>query len=141
MPKGVEVSSDLCWTVARMLGYSVPKATISLYADVSPRTIHEIQSRFCATGSPALPKSEGKRGRRSRLTESNLKVCGSLYICCILLIALFRQFIKASVERRPDMYLQEIAYDLASTCNVMTSESSVWRALRGMGMTRKRVNL
>ncbi|KIO15673.1 hypothetical protein M407DRAFT_86871 [Tulasnella calospora MUT 4182] len=43
------------------------------------------------------------------------------------------QFLEASIERRPDAYLSELANDLRDVCGLETTESTVWRALQQAG--------
>ncbi|KAJ7710629.1 hypothetical protein B0H17DRAFT_914253 [Mycena rosella] len=48
-------------------------------------------------------------------------------------------FIVGLVERTPDIYLYEIQKELLEACDVEISLTSIWRALRHRGYTRKRV--
>ncbi|KIO28587.1 hypothetical protein M407DRAFT_45336, partial [Tulasnella calospora MUT 4182] len=87
---------------------------------VPPRTIGAIRKRFLATGDPTLPKSDPRLiGRKRILSKTDL------------------DFIQASIQKRPDVYLYELARDLRDICGVDVSEPSVWRALRRCGYTRK----
>ncbi|KIO25611.1 hypothetical protein M407DRAFT_45235, partial [Tulasnella calospora MUT 4182] len=89
---------------------------------VPVRTIRDIKRRFIETGDPTPPKRETMACQpRSLLSESDM------------------QFLQASIERRPDAYLSELADDLRNICGLETTGSTVWRALHRAGYTRKQV--
>ncbi|KIO16635.1 hypothetical protein M407DRAFT_85798, partial [Tulasnella calospora MUT 4182] len=48
-------------------------------------------------------------------------------------------FLQASIQKRPDAYLSELARDLQEICDVHISETNVWRALHRSGFSRKQV--
>ena len=46
-----------------------------------------------------------------------------------------------SIQRAPDLYLDELRELLTITCGVDVSESTIWRTLKRAGFTMKKVCL
>lgn len=100
----------------------VPIDLIMQYTDLCLKTIGKIQQRYHDTGDPTpgkRPKNTGNRGCMLGVTEL--------------------KFIRTSLERQPDIQLQGLAESLREFCGIDASEVSVWRALRKMGYTRKKI--
>ncbi|KIJ06814.1 hypothetical protein PAXINDRAFT_38870, partial [Paxillus involutus ATCC 200175] len=45
-----------------------------------------------------------------------------------------------TVEKAPDLYLDELQEMLAVSCGVQVARSTVWRTLRSKGFTMKKVS-
>ncbi|TBU57947.1 hypothetical protein BD310DRAFT_802046, partial [Dichomitus squalens] len=86
---------------------------------VKARTIQRILNLFnkTATVSPQGPS----RIYESCLTQENMK------------------FFEGHIEHSPDAYLDELKIHLEDACGKRVSKTSVWRALRKMGFTLKKV--
>ena len=52
---------------------------------------------------------------------------------------LLLQFLLGTVEKSPDVYLDELQEMLATSCGVYVSRATVWRTLRKAGFTMKKV--
>ncbi|KAG9016647.1 hypothetical protein FRB90_002678 [Tulasnella sp. 427] len=105
-----------------MVSDDVPMDSVQRYTDLTLKTIGKILQRFHDTGDPAP-------GKQTRGTGSHGSMLGVTEL----------KFIRTSLERQPDLQLQGLAESLREFCGIDASEVSVWRALRRMGYTRKKI--
>lgn len=140
MTQGKVPSEDLCWAVACMLAFREPLERICLYTNLSSKAIHKIENRMKMTGSPAPSKRQPKAVPVKKLTPDDL-VVSSEVVQQVLPTNFGSQFLRHSTKRQLDIQLEALAKDLCQFCGVSVDESSVWRGLRKMGLTRKKVEI
>ena len=142
--QGKKTPDMLCFAVVRMHALEVTMGQIIAYTGLSERNIRKIIKRFQLTGEAGLPKVPTRdpllRTSRSSLTAENIHVSVGKFSSNRPL-TLSQKFIEKSIERRPDIYLREIINDLQDICETGTTISSVWRALRSSGYSRKKVGI
>ncbi|KIJ04708.1 hypothetical protein PAXINDRAFT_24918, partial [Paxillus involutus ATCC 200175] len=50
------------------------------------------------------------------------------------------QFLLGTIQKTPDLYLDELREMLATSCGVDVSRATIWRTLRRAGFTMKKVS-
>jgi transposase len=84
---------------------------------VSPSFVRKLRLQVRLTGDPAPGKAPGKERLVKGTTEKRLRKLA---------------------ERRPDASLVELSKLLAEATDVSVSETTMWRSLRRLGLTRKK---
>jgi hypothetical protein len=62
------------------------------------------------------------------------------HIICYILLPFVAQFLLGTINKQPDLYLDELQEMLEVNCGRSVSCSTVWRVLRKGGLTLKKVN-
>ncbi|KIO09220.1 hypothetical protein M404DRAFT_104481, partial [Pisolithus tinctorius Marx 270] len=125
MPQGQKISPELQWAIVR-LSSIIGKDHIAAGLDLSIRTVRHVLSHFDAHGTiPYLPpmealSDEGKKKGNRHLRDADV------------------EFLLGTIQKVPDLYLDELQEVLATTAGVEVSRSTVWRTLHRAGFTMKK---
>ncbi|KAF9235450.1 hypothetical protein BU15DRAFT_34346, partial [Melanogaster broomeanus] len=122
MPQGQQTSSEIQWAIIR-LSRMLNQDNISAALNVSNRTVQRVQAYFRAYGT--VPNEDNQPEKRDRTSNRHLRDV---------------EFLLGTIEKAPDLYLNEIQEMLAISCGVQFSRSTVWRMLRSKGFTMKKVS-
>jgi len=123
MPQGQKTSTDIQWAIVRLSKF-LDHERIGMCLNVSTRTVQRVLSHFHATGTIPNEKAGDevvKRVRNKHLRDIDV------------------EFLLGTVQKTPDLYLDELREILAQNCGVHVSLSSVWRTLRSAGFTMKKI--
>ncbi|KAF8119206.1 Homeodomain-like protein [Boletus edulis] len=121
MPQGQKTSTDIQWAIVRLSKF-LDHERIGMCLNVSTRTVQRVLSHFHATGT--IPNEKGGDEVVKRVRNKHLRDI---------------DFLLGTVQKTPDLYLDELREILAQNCGVHVSLSSVWRTLRSAGFTMKKV--
>ncbi|KAF8417370.1 hypothetical protein L210DRAFT_3359540, partial [Boletus edulis BED1] len=94
---------------------------IGMCLNLSTRTVQRVLSHFHATGT--IPNDKGEEEMEKKVRSKHLHDI---------------DFLLGTVQKTPDLYLDELCEILAQNCGVNVSLSSVWRMLRSAGFTMKK---
>jgi len=135
MREAAPLSTDLLWRIVFQfydLGHTTEQIAENL--DIQVRTIQRCLARYQQTGDVAY--SPITVGCPRILMEYNEQIILFMAICGQL--TLF-QFIIGSIEHSPDAYLTDLQQELEERCGTAVSITTVWRTLRRLGFTYKKV--
>ena len=94
-------------------------------------------------GKDAGQKPEAcERVGNRHLRDVDVEVCTTSPVHCrkLKMIHLLLQFLLGTVEKMPDIYLDELQDMLAASSGVQVSRATIWRTLRNAGLTMKKVS-
>ncbi|KAF8120461.1 hypothetical protein EV363DRAFT_1189650 [Boletus edulis] len=124
MPRGKQTLPEVQWAIVRLskLGL-IDREQIAMCLDTSTCTVKRVLSHFNTYGTvpnpgdSTAPQRERKHKRHLRDTD----------------------FLLGTINKTPDLYLDELQEMLAVSCGVNISRATVWRTLRRTGLTMKKV--
>ncbi|EJD02060.1 Homeodomain-like protein [Fomitiporia mediterranea MF3/22] len=123
MARGKVLSDDARKIIVKLYQHeSFSAQQLSRLADVQQRTIQRILSHWRETGRVERDVLHS-RGRPRILDYADT------------------EYLLGSVDRRCDLFLLELRDELCNACGKEVSDSTVWRALRRVGFTMKRVSI
>ena len=118
MPK--EISEDLCWRVIYLFmdGFSTADIVSTLY--VSKGFVNKVKKRYIRWGGVKNP-FKGVPGHRKLFSRTDMAILRNL------------------ITEKVDWYLDELVYEMECLTGKRASIAALWRSLRYLGITRKKV--
>lgn len=125
MRRGKQSSPDIQWAVVR-LSQLLTVEKIAMCLQLSTRTVRRIISHFHTHG--VIPhQSENKDlAERECVRNRHLRDVDV-------------EFLLGTIQKAPDLYLDELQEMLAQSCGVEVSCATVWRTLQRAGFTMKKI--
>ena len=142
MPQGQKISPELQWAIMR-LSRIIRKDHIAVGLNLSICTVRHVLSHFNAYGiilyppPPEEPSDAGVKKGYRHLRDADVEV--SPKVVKIGTNNTLLQFLLGTIQKAPDLYLDELQEVLATTAGVEVSRSTVWCTLRRVGFTMKKI--
>ena len=111
-------SAELRADVLVMDAEGVPTCEIVVELNVSPAWVRRVKQEFREQGKTA-PKTT--RDRVRAWTRDG-----------------WAEWLHRTIDKQPDLYLHEIVTKLEAECGIRTDESTICRACKALGITRKK---
>ncbi|KIK74203.1 hypothetical protein PAXRUDRAFT_91192, partial [Paxillus rubicundulus Ve08.2h10] len=115
---------DIQWTVIRLSRF-LDHEQIAMSVDLSIHSVRCIISHFRDYGTIPNP-------------ENDLDTAPKEWEKCQHLHDVDVEFLLGTIEKAPDLYLDELQEMLAASCGRTVSKSTIWRTLRKTGFTMKK---
>ncbi|KAF8551745.1 hypothetical protein OG21DRAFT_1466735, partial [Imleria badia] len=124
MPRGRQTSTDIQWTVIRLSRF-LDHERIAMAVDLSIRSVRRIVSHYRDYGTIPNPENDLDTAPKERKKSQHLRDVDV-------------EFLLGTIEKAPDLYLDELQDMLAASCGRTISKSTIWRTLRKTGFTMKK---
>ena len=143
MCQGEKASPEMQWAVVHLSRF-LPNDQIATGLNLSTHTVWRILSHFQVEGTIPHPnkeddqdKKDEKKGNR-HLCDVDVKV--SIFFSLLVSTDISSQFLLGTIQKIPDLYLDELQQMLGVSCGVYVSLSTVWQTLHRAGFTMKKVH-
>ncbi|KIK95007.1 hypothetical protein PAXRUDRAFT_141690 [Paxillus rubicundulus Ve08.2h10] len=125
MPRGCQTSTDIQWTVI-WLSRFLDHERIAMSVDLSICLVRCIILHFRDYGTIPNPENDLDTAPKEREKCQHLRDVDV-------------EFLLGTIEKAPDLYLDELPEMLAASCGRTVLKSTIWRTLRKTGFTMKKV--
>jgi len=123
MPRGHQTIPEIQWAVVR-LSKLLDHEQIAMSVNISTRSVKRVLAHFHQYGTIPNPGEDVVRKERvGRRHLSDVDV----------------EFLLGTVQKTPDLYLDELQEMLQATCGTDISRATVWRTLCRYGFTMKKI--
>ena len=142
MPQGQQTCAEIQWAIVRLCWMMDPEL-VAAGLNVSTRTVQRIQSYFDSYGTvPNESNIAAKRDRSSNqhLQDIDLEACILTLTCSNSTLICDVQYLLDTIQKMPDLYLNELQEMMTAETGVWVSCATIWRTLRRKGFTMKKVS-
>jgi transposase len=136
MAKGKAVPKSIRWIVVR-LSTTMTEDEISMYTDIGVRTVQKILVHFKQTGNVGELQKMRPQLHRS-LCDFDIQVRHNCFVYSQIMTDAHWQYLHTTLNKTPDLYLDELRLELEQMCGVSVSMSTIWRTLVKSGYTMKK---
>ncbi|KAF9234994.1 hypothetical protein BU15DRAFT_65215 [Melanogaster broomeanus] len=124
MPQGCQTRPEIQWAIVRFSSF-IDDERIAMCLNLSTRTVQRVLAHYRSYGT--IPNSSRNVVEEDGTENGHLRDVDA-------------EFLLGTIEKSPDLYLDELQEMLATSCGVYVSRATVWRTLRKAGFTMKKMS-